>query len=55
MSKRKQEKPRNPFHDHPLMSKGGIHEKNNKQKRKRDKQKWKKEWCSLNLFLEKLN
>ena len=45
-SKRKS-KSRNPFHDHPLMRKGGIHEKTNKQKRKGVKQKWKKEWCSL--------
>ena len=52
MSKQKQKIPRNPFHDHPLMSKGGIHEKTNKQKRKGEKLKWKKEWCSLNILLE---
>ncbi len=43
-------KPRNPFHDHPLMRKGGVHEKTNKAKRKGEKQKLKKEWCSLMLF-----
>ena len=48
MSKQNQQKQRNPFHDHPMMKKGGIHEKTNKQKRKGDKQKWKKEWCCLN-------
>lgn len=35
---------RNPFHDHPLMRKGGVHEKDNKAKRKGDKQRLKQEW-----------
>lgn len=43
-------KPRNPFHDHPLMRKGGVHEKTNKAKRKGEKQKLKKEWCPLIAF-----
>lgn len=45
-------KPRNPFHDHPLMRKGGVHEKTYKAKRKGEKQKLKKEWCSLMLFIQ---
>jgi len=40
-------RPRNPFHNHPLMRKGGVHEKTYKAKRKDEKQKLKKEWCSL--------
>ena len=36
---------RNPFHDHPLMTKGGVHEKSEKSKRQANKQKLKKgEW-----------
>ena len=52
MSKRKKAKQRNPFHDHPLMSRGGVHEKTNKQKRKGEKQKWKKECCSLITLIQ---
>ena len=40
----------NPYHDHPLMRKGGAHEKPYKAKRKDEKQKLKKEWCSLMIF-----
>lgn len=48
MSNRKIDlKPRNPFHDHPLMRKGGTHEKTNKAKRKGEKQALRKEWRSL--------
>jgi len=32
----------NPYHDHPLLKKGGIHQKSNKAKRKADKQALKK-------------
>ena len=36
---------RNPFHDHPLMKKGGVHEKSDKTKRRIEKQKLKNgEW-----------
>ena len=38
---------RNLFHDHPLMQKGGAHEKSRKAKCKGGKQKLKKKWCSL--------
>jgi len=37
---------RNPLHDHPLMRKGGVHEKSDKAKRRNEKQKLKYEWCS---------
>lgn len=48
MAKRKDtSKARNPFHDHPLMRKGGVHEKSNKAKRKCEKQKLRYEWRSL--------
>lgn len=43
-------KPRNFLHAHPLMRKGGVHEKSNKVKRKGEKQKLRKEWCSLMAF-----
>jgi hypothetical protein len=38
MKKNKQSKPRNPNWDHPLMKKGGIHQKTNKAKRKKEKE-----------------
>jgi len=47
MANKRKARMRNPLHDHPLMRKGGVHDKTNKQKRKGEKQKWKKEWCSL--------
>ena len=43
-------KMRNPLHDHPMMRKGGVHEKPYKAKRKDEKQRLKKEWCSLMIF-----
>lgn len=42
---------RNPLYDHPLMRKGGVHEKTNKTKRKGEKQKLRKAWCSLMALL----
>ncbi|MFV1982400.1 MAG: hypothetical protein ACC657_02580 [Thiohalomonadales bacterium] len=44
-------KARNPLHDHPLMQKGGVHEKSKKTKRRIDKQKLKNEWRSLIILL----
>lgn len=41
---------RNPLHNHPLMRKGGLHEKTTKAKRKSLTQKLKKEWCYLIAF-----
>jgi hypothetical protein len=32
----------NPYHDHPLLKKGGVHQKSNKAKRNADKQALKK-------------
>ena len=42
---RRKPRPRNPLHRHPLMIKGGVHEKSNKAKRKSVTQKLKNEWC----------
>ena len=44
-------KPRNPFHNHPLLRKGRVHEKTNKAKRKGEKQELRKEWCSLSALI----
>jgi len=53
MAKRKPDfKARNPFHDHPLMQRGGMHGKSNKAKRKEEKQKVKREWCCLVTLLQ---
>ena len=41
---------RNLLHDHPLLSKGGVHRKSNKSKRRIDKVKMKKEWLPQNIF-----
>lgn len=54
VNRNKKSKARNPFHDHPLMRKGGVHEKSNKAKRKDEKQKLKKEWCSLIALVQVL-
>lgn len=42
---------RNPLHDHPLMRKGAVHVKSNKQKRRGEKQLWKKADRDLNASL----
>ncbi len=42
---------RNPLHKHPLMRKGGVHQKTNKELRKQEKQNLKKEWPYQSLFL----
>jgi len=47
-------RPRNTFHNHPLMRKGGVHEKSDKAKRKAAKQKLRKEWCCLMAFIQVL-
>ena len=43
---------RNPFHDHPLLHKGAVHEKTYKAKRRDEKVQLKKEWPFLQKFLE---
>ena len=35
---------RNPLFNHPLMKKGGVHNKSNKSKRQVNKNKLRKEW-----------
>ena len=46
-------KERNPFHDHPLMKKGGVHEKPKKAKRAAEKQKLKKgEWYDQSVLIK---
>ncbi len=44
-------KVRNPLHDHPLLRKGGVHDKSKKTKRRCEKQKLRNEWRSLMTFL----
>ena len=41
---------RNLLHNHPLLSKGGVHQKNNKSKRRLERVKLKKEWLPQNIF-----
>lgn len=49
-SKQKPQRARNLLHDHPLMRKGGAHQKSNKALRRKDKQKLKQDWCPLIAF-----
>jgi hypothetical protein len=41
---------RNPLHNHPLLSKGGVHKKTNKAIRRKEKIAVKKEWLPQNIF-----
>ncbi len=41
---------RNLLHNHPLLSKGGVHRKSNKSKRRLEKVKMKKEWLPQTIF-----
>lgn len=41
---------RNLMHDHPLLSKGGLHRKTHKTKRFLDKINIKKEWLPQSIF-----
>ena len=52
VKRRRESKQRNLLHDHPLMRKGGVHEKPYKAKRMVEKQKMKKEWCSLIVLMQ---
>ncbi len=55
-TKVKKVKERNPLHDHPLLQKGGVHEKPKKALRKITKQQLKKEWFALILiFSSRMN
>lgn len=49
-SKNKPQRARNILHDHPLMRKGGVHQKSNKAQRRKDKQNLKRDWCPLIAF-----
>ena len=44
-------KVRNPLHDHPLLQKGGVHEKPKKSLLRIAKQKLRKEWSALILII----
>ncbi len=44
-------KVRNPLYAHPLLKKGGVHDKSRKVNRQGDKQKLKIEWGSLIVLL----
>ena len=50
MKKRKQNRPRNHLHNHPLLRKGGVHEKTNKAKRRNSRQSLHKAWFFLSTF-----
>ena len=45
---------RNTLHNHPLLRKGGVHEKSVKAQRQQEKQKLKKLWRYLNVNLSLL-
>lgn len=45
--KHRANKLRNPLHGHPLLHKGGAHEKSQKAKRREEKQALRKAWRSL--------
>ena len=45
---------RNPLHNHPLMRKGGVHQKPDKAKRQHEKHKIRKEWGCLMALLSLL-
>ncbi|MBV2091389.1 MAG: hypothetical protein KUF72_10905 [Candidatus Thiodiazotropha sp. (ex Ctena orbiculata)] len=38
---------RNLLHNHPMLRKGGVHDKSNKAKRRKEKQNLRKVWFSL--------
>ncbi|MEW8507132.1 MAG: hypothetical protein AB2598_10525 [Candidatus Thiodiazotropha sp.] len=45
--KKRSHRQRNPFYNHPLLSKGCVHEKSHKAKRRSEKQNLRKAWFSL--------
>ncbi|MEM7401425.1 MAG: hypothetical protein AAF304_05685 [Pseudomonadota bacterium] len=49
-SKIKLSRHRNLLHNHPMLRKGGVHQKCNKSKRRLDKVNMKKEWLPQNIF-----
>lgn len=47
----KSNKARNLLHNHPMMKKGGVHQKSNKAQRKKEKQALRKAWFSPSTVL----
>ncbi|MBT3049071.1 MAG: hypothetical protein AB2593_03335 [Candidatus Thiodiazotropha sp.] len=45
--KKRNNRQRNLLHNHPLLSKAGVHEKTNKAKRRKERQNLRKTWFSL--------
>ncbi|MCG7949593.1 MAG: hypothetical protein N0C84_24940 [Candidatus Thiodiazotropha taylori] len=41
---------RNLLHNHPMLRKGGVHDKSNKAKRRKEKQNLRKVWFSLSAY-----
>ncbi len=52
MKKRKPNRARNLLHDHPLLRKGGVHEKSNKAKRRNSRQSLRKAWFFLRALID---
>lgn len=49
-TKLKKLKVRNPLHGHPLLQKGGVHEKSKRTLRRNTRQQLRKEWFALILI-----
>ena len=47
-------KPRNLLHNHPMLRKGGVHEKSNKAKRRSDKQALRKAWFFPSMWFNRV-
>jgi hypothetical protein len=45
--KKQSNRPRNLLRNHPMLRKGGVHDKTNKAKRRKEKQNLRKAWFSL--------
>jgi hypothetical protein len=48
--KKRCNRPRNFLHNHPMLRKGGVHDKTNKAKRRKENQNLRKAWFSLCAF-----
>jgi hypothetical protein len=46
---KKAHRSRNLLHNHPMLRKGGVHDKTNKAKRRKEKQNLHKAWYSLSM------
>jgi hypothetical protein len=47
---KKANRSRNLLHNHPMLRKGGVHDKTNKAKRRKEKQTLRKTWFSLSTL-----